>query len=149
MAKGENILVAIRPGGKGELTESNVAWKQTRGLPYVPSPLFYRDRVYTVKDGGIISSYDAVTGEPAYQQERLNAIGNYYASPVAADGRVYLASLDGRVTVVEAGGELPKVLHQADFGERIGATPALVGRSIYLRTASALYAFRNDASNGR
>jgi len=141
MAKGENILVAIKPGGKGVLNESQIAWKQTKGLPYVPSPLFYKDSVYIVRDGGIISSYDAKTGKPHYQQERLDAIGNYYASPVAADGRVYVASLNGRVTVLAAGGELPKVLHRADFGERISATPALVGKTIYYRTATALYAF--------
>ena len=141
MAKGENVLVAVKPGGKGVLTENQIAWKQTRGLPYVPSPLFYKDSVYIVRDGGIISSYDAKTGKPHYQQERIDAIGNYYASPVAADGRIYVASLNGRMTVLAAGGELPKVLHRADFGERISATPALVGKALYLRTATALYAF--------
>lgn len=141
MAKGENVLVAVKPGGKGTLTESQVAWKQTRGLPYVPSPLFYRDRVYLVRDGGIVSSFDAESGKPFYQQERIDAIGSYYASPVAADGRVYVTSLNGKMTVLEAGGESPKVLHRADFGERISATPALVGDALYLRTASALYAF--------
>ena len=141
MAKGENVLVAVKPGGKGTLTESSIAWKQTKGLPYVPSPLLYKDSVYTVRDGGIISSYDAKTGTPHYQQERLNAIGNYYASPVAADGRVYVVSLNGKVTVLAAGGDMPKILHQADFGERISATPALVGKVIYIRTATSLYAF--------
>ena len=141
MAKGENVLVAVKPGGKGVLTESQVAWKQTRGLPYVPSPLYYRDRVYLVRDGGIVSSFDAKTGQPHYQQERIDAIGNYYASPVAADGRIYVASLNGRVTVLAAGGEMPKILHHADFGERISATPAPVGNTLYLRTATALYAF--------
>ena len=141
MAKGENVLVAVKPGGKGLLTGSQIAWKQTRGLPYVPSPLFYKDSVYIVRDGGIISSYDAMTGKPHYQQERLDAIGNYYASPVAADGRIYVASLNGRMTVLAAGGELPKVLHRADFGERISATPALVENMLYLRTATAMYAF--------
>ena len=141
MSKGENVLVAIRPGGQGELGASHVAWKQTRGLPYVPSPLYYRGRIYLVKDGGMVSSYDAKTGAPAYQQERLNALGNYYASPVAADGRVIVASLDGKVTVFSAGGDAPKILHQADFKERIAATPALVENQLYLRTPTALYAF--------
>ena len=141
MSKGENVLVAIKPGGKGELTESSVVWKQTRGLPYVPSPLLYDHRVYLIKDGGMLSSYDAATGKVFYQQERLDAVGNYYASPVAAAGRIYVASLNGRVTVLEAGGESPKVLHHADFGERISATPALVGEAIYFRTATSLYAF--------
>ena len=141
MSKGENLLVAVRPGGKGELSASNVAWKQTRGLPYVPSPLYYRGHVYLVKDGGMVSCYDAKTGAPAYQQERLNALGNYYASPVAADGRVIVASLDGKVTVFAAGGDAPKILHQVDFQERIAATPALVESNLYLRTPTALYAF--------
>lgn len=141
MAKGENALVAVKPGGHGALTERQVVWKQTRGLPYVSSPLHYQGRVYLVRDGGMVSSFDAKTGKPYYQQERLDAPGNYYASPVAADGRIYLTSLNGRVTVLAAGGELPKVLHQADFGQRITATPALVGKALYLRTAAALFAF--------
>jgi outer membrane protein assembly factor BamB len=140
-AKGENVLVAVRPGGKGELSETAIAWKQTRGLPYVPSPLYYRGHVYTVKDGGMVSCYDAKTGKIAYQQERVNAIGNYYASPVAADGRIIVASLDGKVTLFAAGGDAPKILHQVDFKERIAATPALVENNIYVRTPTTLYAF--------
>jgi outer membrane protein assembly factor BamB len=141
MAKGENVLVGIKPGGQGALADTQIAWKQTRGLPYVPSPLLYRDRVFLIRDGGIASSFNAKTGQPHYQQERIGAIGNYYTSPVAADGRIYVASLNGTVTVLDAGGELPQVLHRADFGERISATPALVGKTIYYRTATALYAF--------
>ena len=133
MARGENVLVAVKSGGKGELAESHIAWKQTRGLPYVPSPLYYNARLYLVRDGGIVSSFNALSGEPYYQQERINAIGNYYASPVAANGRIYLASLNGRVTVLASGGNTPTIMHQADFGERISATPALADRALYLR----------------
>lgn len=140
MAKGENVLVAVKPGGKGELSEDAVAWKQTRGLPYVPSPLLYRGRIYLVKDGGMASSFDAKTGKVFYQQERLNAASSFYASPVAADGRIYFTSLNGKVVVVEAGGDAPKVLHSVEFGERISATPALVGTALYVPTATALYA---------
>ena len=140
-SKGENVLVAVLPGGKGALDQGSIAWKQTRGLPYVPSPLYYQGRVYIVKDGGMVSSYDAKTGAIAYQQERLNALGNYYASPVAADGRIIVASLDGKVTVFAAGGDTPKILHQVDFKERIAATPAPVENQIYIRTPTALYAF--------
>jgi outer membrane protein assembly factor BamB len=141
MAKGDNVLVALRPGGQGELSAKDVVWKQTRGLPYVPSPLYYRGQVYLVKDGGMVSCYNAKTGEAVYQQERVNALGNYYASPVAADGRIIVASLDGKVTVFAAGGQEPRILHQADFKERISAMPALVDGQIYFRTATALYAF--------
>ena len=141
MSKGENVLVAVRPGGQGNLGTNFVAWRQTRGLPYVPSPLYYRGQVYLVKDGGMVSCYDAKTGRVNYQQERLNALGNYYASPVAADGRIIVASLDGKVTVFAAGGDTPKILHQTEFKERIAATPALAENQVYVRTPTALYAF--------
>ena len=142
-SKGQNVLVAVKPGGKGELDQKIIAWKETRGLPYVPSPLYYRGHIYIVKDGGMVSSYDAKSGQAAYQQERLNALGSYYASPVAADGRVIVASLDGKVTVFAAGGTTPQILHRADFKERISATPALVDKQIYVRTPTSLYAFGN------
>lgn len=142
LKRGENCLLAIKPGGQGDVTASHVAWKASRGLPYVPSPLYYEGRVYLVKDGGLVSSFDARTGQPAYLQERLNdAAGTYYASPVAADGRIYLASLKGRLTVIKAGGDHPEILHQADFAERLDASPAVVGHRLYLRTRSKLYAF--------
>jgi len=140
LARGENCAIAVKPGGKGDVTGTHVAWKQTRGLPYVPSPLFYRGNIYIIKDGGMISRFDAKTGEPVYQQERIGALGNYYSSPVAADGRIYLTSLDGIMTVLEAGGK-PTVLARAEFKERIAATPALVENKIYVRSANHLWAF--------
>jgi outer membrane protein assembly factor BamB len=140
-ARAENVLLAVKPGGRGDISETHVAWKFRRGLPYVPSPLFYDGRIYIIRDGGVMSSLDPATGEPHYAQERIGANGNYYASPVAADGRIYLASLPGKLTVIKAGGEKPEVLHQADFGARILATPALIGDKLYLRTATHLWAF--------
>ncbi|HWW00090.1 MAG TPA: PQQ-binding-like beta-propeller repeat protein [Candidatus Acidoferrum sp.] len=141
IAKGENVLVAVNPGGRGDISQSHVAWKVTRGLPYVASPLFYDGRIYLIKNGGMLSSFEAKTGKPYYVQERLDAPGSYYSSPVAGGGRIYLASSAGKLTVVKAGGEKPEILHQAEFGERIFASPALVGDKLYLRTQSTLYAF--------
>jgi len=142
VTKGENVLIAVKPGGTGDATATHSAWKATRGLPYVSSPLYYNGQVYIVKDGGMLSCFNARTGEPIFTQERIpDAAGSYYASPVAAAGRIYLASLQGKVTVIKAGGNKPEVLHQAAFGERIAATPALVGDKLYLRTATKLYAF--------
>lgn len=138
MKKGENVLLAIRPGGKGDVTDTHVAWKATKGLPYVPCPLYYDGRVYLVKDGGMVSSFDARTGQPAYSQERLPAQGSYYASPVAAAGRLYFGSLQGKLTVAKAGGDKPEVIHEADFGERLAGTPALVGDHMVVRTQSKL-----------
>ncbi len=144
MAKGENVLIAVKPGAKGELTEASIAWKQTRGLPYVPSPLYYQGRIYLVRDGGMVSCFEAASGKVVYQQERLKeAAGTYYASPVAAQGHIIFASAEGKVTVVKAGTGQLEVVHQTDFKERIFATPALVGNRIYLRTASKLYALGN------
>ena len=145
--KGENVLVAVKPGGRGNITQTHVAWKATRGLPYVASPLLYDGRIYCIKNGGMLSSFDAANGEPYYLQERLNAEGSYYASLVVADGRIYLASLPGKLTVVKTGGDKPEILHQAEFGERIFATPAIAGDNLYLRTQSALYAFGTRAAH--
>ena len=89
----------------------------------------------------MLSCFDAKTGEPRYVQERIDANGSYYASPVAADGRIFFASMNGKVTVVKAGGSKPEILHQAEFHERIPATMAIVENNIYLRTQTKIYAF--------
>lgn len=138
-SRAENLLIAVRPGGTGDITKTHVAWKFGRGLPYVPSPLFHQGRIYLVKDGGMISCFDARSGKPFYSQERLGTAAAYYASPVASGDHVYFASLDGKLTVVKAGGDAPEIVHRADFGERIFATPALVGGHVYLRTEEHLY----------
>jgi outer membrane protein assembly factor BamB len=88
---------------------------------------------------------DAKTGNAYYTQERLEAPGDYYSSPVAGGGKIYVASLEGKLTVVKAGGDKPEILHQAEFGERILASPALVGDKLYLRTQTTLYAFGVEA----
>jgi len=141
LAKSENVVVAVKPGGRGNITQTHVAWKATRGLPYVASPLLYDGRIYMFKNGGMVTSLDAKNGQPCYLQERLNAPGNYYSSPVAADGRIYVASLNGTLTVMKAGGDKPVILHQAVFGEKIYASPALAEDKFYLRTRTTLYAF--------
>lgn len=133
-------MVAIRPGGAGDITGTHVAWKQTRGLPYVPSPLCYRGRVYLVKSGGLVSCFEARTGRPFYQEERLGALGDYYASPIAADGRIYAASQNGVVVVLDDG-EALNVLARNDLGEGIMATPAIVEGRLYVRTLTHLWAF--------
>lgn len=141
-AEGENMAIAVEPGGEGDITKTHVAWKFTKGLPYVASPLLYEGRLYFVRDGGILTSLDAKTGKPHYDRKRIGAGGKYYSSPVAAQGRIYLASMDGELTVVKAGGEEPEVLHRAAFEERIAATPAPINDRMYLRTETKLYAFR-------
>lgn len=130
---------AIRPGGKGEINQTHVAWAERKGVPGVPSPLFYKDRLYTFLNGGIVYARNAKTGEVVFNG-RTGELGDYYSSPVAADNKVYIASTEGAVVVLEAGAEL-KVLARNKLDSGISATPALVEGGIYVRTESYLYAF--------
>jgi outer membrane protein assembly factor BamB len=137
--KGRNVVLAIRPGGRGDVTDSHVLWQHDRFVPFCASPLWYEGKVFTVKDGGIYTCLDAKTGKP-YKQGRLDATGEYYSSPVAGDGKVYWLSEEGKLTVTRAD-ETCEVLATANFGEDVYATPALVDGRIYLRTAGHLYCF--------
>ena len=145
--RSRNVVVAIRPGGTGDVTRSRVAWEFARYVPFVASPLYTGGHVFTVKDGGILTSLDAATGRPV-RTKRLRATGNYYSSPVSGDGKVFLLNERGQLTVISAEGDW-KVLATADFGEDTYATPAIVDGNIYLRTAGHLYCFGLSAEQGR
>lgn len=132
-----NVVVAIKPGGAGDITETHVLWEQTKIIPYCPSPLYYNGHLFMIKEGGILSCLDARTGKPA-KQGRLAATGGYYSSPVAADGKIYLLSQRGKLTVISASGDWEE-LATADFREDAFATPAIVDGCLYLRTAGHLY----------
>ena len=135
----KSAFYAIKPGGKGDITQSHVVWSQTKGLPYVPSPLFYRGAIYLVKNGGLLTCLNAETGIPCYAEAKLGAGGDYYASPVAANGKILLTSRKGIVTEIKAGDKL-EILAQNDMGDSILATPALVGNRIYIRTQNEILA---------
>ncbi len=139
--KAGNALIALKPDGEGDITTSHLAWRSTRSLPYVASPIYYSNQVYTVKNGGLASAYDSTTGNVLFQDERLNAAGDYLASPIAADGKIYLISDRGRITIMAAGAQF-KILTQIDLQEIIHATPALVDNTLYVRSATHLTAFR-------
>ncbi len=139
-AQSENALFAVRPGGRGESTSTHTAWKVSRDLPYISSPLFYQGRVYTMKNGGMFSCYDAKTGKPAYHAERVGVVGDYYSSAVAAAGRIYVAAQKGAVLVLAAGDTF-NVLARNDLGETVMSSPAIVAGRIYLRTEKHLYCF--------
>jgi outer membrane protein assembly factor BamB len=139
MNRAVNQAVAFRPG-KGEVTEDQVAWKYTRGLPYVPSSLLYQGKFYMARDGGMVTCLDAKTGKPYYEQERLAAPGSYYPSPVAAAGRIYLCSNDGKFTVISAG-EKPEILGRAELGERCATTAAIANDKLFIRSANHLWCF--------
>lgn len=139
-ARVENQAFAVRPDAQGAVSDAGILWRFKKGLPYVASPLHYEGRFYLVKNGGMLTCLDPVSGKAHYQEERLGPVGDYYASLVAADGRIYIPSQRGVVSVVKAGDTF-EVLARNDLGETIQATPAIVGDRIYVRTASNLYAF--------
>ncbi len=145
MRTGHNVVMCIRPGGHGDITDSHVCWKSERGASYVASPLAYNHRLFLVKDGGMATSYDSA-GKLLYEKQRLGADGEYFASPVLAAGRIYLCSAKGTVTVVDAEAGQCKVLARNSIGESISATPAISDNSLYLRTASTLWAFEEPAA---
>ena len=129
-------LLAIRPQGD----TAAILWRENASIPEVPSPLLYQGRLFLVRNGGIVTCLDAMTGKVAYRA-RAGAPGPYYASPIAADGRVYLASSEGAVTVISANKNALEVIARNELGEDIVATPAIVRNRIYVRTARALWAF--------
>jgi outer membrane protein assembly factor BamB len=137
---GESTLRAYRLGGVGDLTESHFLWKNPKTLPNVPSPLAYQGILYTLKEGGIFSSFDIKTGEVLKQARLQGALGDYYASPVAAGGKIYLVSEEGKATVIQAGGQWETVVVN-DLGDGCKATPAMADGKLYVRTYGALYCF--------
>jgi outer membrane protein assembly factor BamB len=144
MNEGQNSAFALKLGGTGDVTESHALWKQTKGLPYIPSAIVYRGQVVMIKDGGIVTAYDAKTGAEVYQR-RAAASGQYYASPVAANGLIYFTSLDGVISVLRAGSDKPNVVAKnASLEERTAATPAIAGDTLYVRTEKHLYAFADS-----
>ena len=139
MKSGKNVAVSIKPGGTGDVTRTHVEWRVEKGLPYVPSPLVYRGVMYTANMQGRVSAFDAKSGAEIYTQEQVGLTG-VYASPVAANGHVYLFGLDKSVVVLEAG-EFPKKVWSAKLDDRIAATPAVAGNTMYVRTGKTLFAF--------
>ena len=138
--RGDLTFLAIGLGGSGDITETHVRWRLRKGLPQVSTPLLYDRILYLIKNGGIVTALDAQSGKILKQGRIREAIDKYYSSPVASDGKIYIASETGKVAVLKAAGEWD-VLRVNDLGEDIYATPALAGGRIYLRTAEHLYCF--------
>ena len=128
--------MAIRLGGRGDVSETHVVWRVPTGAPYISSILYYSGLVYMANGSGIVTAVDAGTGERVWQ-DRLGGI--YSASPVAGDGKVYFFSETGETLVLEAGPEL-RVLAPNDLGERVVSSPAVSGGRIFIRTDESLIA---------
>jgi hypothetical protein len=137
-ASGRNgPVMAIRPGGRGDVTQSHVVWKYRRGGPYIPSGVLYRNRLYLVSDSGVLTCYNSGDGSKIWTQ-RLR--GTFTASLVAADGRIYATSERGTVYVFAAADSF-QLWAENKLAQRCLATPAIAGGELFLRTAEHLYCF--------
>jgi hypothetical protein len=136
----QNVFVAIRAGGRGDVTEKRVLWRYRKSLPNVPSPLLYQGVMYLVRDGGILTSLDPRTGEPQKVDRLRGALDQYWSSPVAGDGKIYMLSEACKLTVLRAGADW-EILAQNDLEDTCFSTPAIGDSRLYVRTRSALYAF--------
>jgi outer membrane protein assembly factor BamB len=142
----ERPIFAVRPGARGDLTlakgddrNAHVAWSKTGRGSYMPTPLAYRGHLYVLANNGVFDAYDLATGKDIYRQ-RLPQVGSgFSASPVAADGKIYISSEDGEMLVVQAGPEF-KVIATNTMGETLMATPALSGGTMFVRGASSVFA---------
>ena len=132
-------IVAFKPGGKGDISASHLLWRETENVAEVPSPLYFKDRIYIIKNGGYLSCVNAQTGELIYKT-RIKGTGPYFASPVAANDQIYISAHNGKVVVLASGDEL-KIISTRNFEEKILASPAIVDNKLYIRTDSFLYAF--------
>ena len=136
----ENGMLAIRLGGKGDMTDTAIKWKYQRSVPQLPSPLLYRNVLYMVNDGGIVTTLNPETGAVINQGRLQGALGSYYASPVAASGHLFFISEPGAVAVLPPTGALTPIVVN-DLKEAVYATPAFADGRVYIRTVEALYAF--------
>jgi hypothetical protein len=141
---GHSALVAVRLGKQGNLTDSGVLWRFTKSLPSISSPLLYNNVLYLFKDGGIVTALNPATGEVLKQGRLPGAIDGYFSSPVAAEGKIYAVSHEGKVSVLRAGAAW-EVLTVNDLGEECFATPAIGEGCIYVRTRRSLYAFGSQS----
>ena len=131
---------AIPLGLTGDLTNSDkLLWRYDKGTPYVASPLLYGERLwFTQERNNLLTTLDVKTGKPFLDRVRLPNVGQFYASPVGAAGRVYLVDRDGTMLVLKAGDTL-EVLATNRLDDPIDASPAVVGKQLFLRAATNLY----------
>jgi outer membrane protein assembly factor BamB len=140
-------IYAIRPGATGDIslkegTTSNnfIAWSKQRGGPYMPTPVVYNDMLYTCSNQGVLTAYNADTGERLYQERLGGKGGAFTASPVASDGKIYLSSEDGDVFVVKAGPKY-ELLATNHVGEVMMASPAISDGLLIVRGLNHVFAF--------
>ena len=136
-------LMTIRLGREGDLTDTDaIVWQNQRGNSYTASPVLHDGKLYVLTDSGLLSCWNAVTGQAYYQQQRLPKAYNFKASPIGANGKLYLSSEEGEVIVVRMGETFEVLATNVMKDDSFIATPAIIDGGIYLRGKNALYAIR-------
>jgi len=133
-----NAVFGFRLGGKGDMTNANLLWRYDKAVPAVPSPLLYENVLYILKEGGILTTLDPTTGHVLKQSRLAGAPGEYFASPIAASGQVYLLSYEGKLIVLKPGAQW-EILAINDLADESWATPAFSDRCLFVRTSKAIY----------
>jgi outer membrane protein assembly factor BamB len=140
-------IYVIKPGAAGDISLKDgkdssdfIAWSKTRGGPYMPTPVIYGDLLYVVSNQGVLTTYQAKTGERVYQERLGGKGGAFTASPVATDGKIYLSSEDGEVFVVKAGPKY-ELLATNNVGQVMMATPAISDGLVIVRGVNHVFAF--------
>jgi outer membrane protein assembly factor BamB len=133
-------LMAIKLGREGDLTGTDaVLWNETRGASYTPSPVLHDNKLYVLTDNGMVSCFNARTGEPFYHRQRLPKSYNFKASPVGANGKLYLASEDNDVIVLKMGEKYEVLATNTLDDQTFIASPIIVDNEIYLRSQQYLF----------
>lgn len=146
----ESPIFAIRNGAKGDITLEKkayknefVAWRHNRRGPYMPSPIIYQGNVYVLHNGGIFGAYDLKSGEEHFVRRIPHNGYGFSASPVAADDKIYLPGEDGIILEMKAG-KIMQYVRTHTIGEPIMASPAIAGKSLYIRGKDHLFAFSKE-----
>lgn len=139
-AYGQSLLVAVRVGGHGNVTQTHIAWTAKKQVPKRSSPILVGDEVYMISDKGVVTCHDAHTGEECWSGRIL---GDCSASPLFADGRIYFFGEDGRAVALQPGRQ-PETLAENELGGQIMASPAAVDGALFVRTKTHLYRIQGD-----
>ena len=142
----EAPIFAIKTGANGDITlpdkqtsSESIAWSKTRRGPYMPTPIIYQGYLYTLQNNGRLDCYELQSGKEIYRERISHAGGGFSASPIAADGKIYLPSEDGDIFVVNAGADF-KLIATNNMGELLMATPAISEGMMYVRAEHHLFA---------
>jgi hypothetical protein len=138
---GGSTIQAVRGGGDGDVTNSHLLWNlKNRSPSNLSSPVVVGDQLFVVKKGGLSSSFNATSGETLWELKRIRNPGDYFGSPVAGDGKIFVPGENGFIVVLDQGPEL-KVLARNDIGEVCLASPAIADGRLFIRGRQSLFCF--------